>query len=365
MDALLDPGLLDGALQGLLALLGAEMLEDAAVLPRRFGRVRAIAPFGRIPHRVEIRLTRRGQRSAAADIALYDEAGDRIAEFVDCGFARVDLSRSSAEHCLRVDLVPAPLGDLPPPAALDRLPEILPRIAAACRRDPAREAEQALLFDALLAAIAREAADEAAPLPEPLRVLQQRCADIELPDVGELWRLLLADHPEMIAELALAAMLRGGESPVEPASALVAALRRTSPPAVAGRAAIAAALDEIARQWPRDRPLRIREIGATRISDRLRSTVPVTRVAEGEPCDIALCVEAGRPRAIAAARMPCARRRVARRDAVAEHAVGSCGSSARLARGVCRRRISRHWVGAGYAGAMAVRGGVGAGWLRR
>ena len=294
-DSLIAPALLDGALQGLLALLDDRKANGPGFLPRRFGRVRAVAPFGRVPRRAELRLTRRGLRSMAADIALYDPAGELIAELVDCWFARVDLGRSSAEHFLRVDLVPAPLGPLSPPSILDRLPEILPRLAAQ-DHDPVREAEQALLFDALLAAIAREAGDEAS-LPEPVRFLMQRFAGDDLPDSGELWRLMLAENPEMVAELALAAMLKeapDGTQPIDPQSPLLAALRRTAPPAAAGKAAIAAALDEIAAHWPPERPLRIYEPGAIRLSDRLhRSGACVLRVGEGEVCDLAVCVEAG------------------------------------------------------------------------
>jgi hypothetical protein len=62
---------LDGALQGLLALLDDDIDKpETGFLPRRFGRVRAFAPFGRLPARAELRLTRRAARSVAADIAL-------------------------------------------------------------------------------------------------------------------------------------------------------------------------------------------------------------------------------------------------------------------------------------------------------
>ncbi len=305
-DNLIEPTLLDGALQGLLTLLDDGDTGAAGFLPRRFARVRAVAPFGRLPRRAELRLTRRGTRSAVADIALYDENNGLVAELVGCGFAQIDMRRSSAEHFLRVDLVPAPLGPLPPPSVLDRLSEVLPRIAAAHRRDPVREAEQALLFDALIAALCFEALSEAGhcaeSLPEPLDALVRRFSETELPDAGDLWRLLLADHPEMVTELALAAalreelpaMLRDGGLRFDAPPLLVAALRQTAPAAIAAKAIIAAVLDEISEHWPCDRPLRICEFGATRLSDRVhRKGLCLMRVGEEEAYDIAVCLEAG------------------------------------------------------------------------
>ncbi|MBV9553553.1 MAG: type I polyketide synthase, partial [Alphaproteobacteria bacterium] len=124
-DYLIHPTLLDGALQGMLALLAAEEPGAAPdlLLPRRFEWMRAFAPFGRLPHRAELRLTRRGARSAIADIALYDRAGAAVADLVGCGFMRIEAPRhaSASEHCLRVDLVPAPLEPLSEAAVFDRI----------------------------------------------------------------------------------------------------------------------------------------------------------------------------------------------------------------------------------------------------
>lgn len=289
---LIEPALLDGAFQGLLALIDAPGGGAALMLPRRFGRVRAFAPFGRRPCRAELRVTRRGRRSAAVDIALFDEADSVVIELAECWFAAL-ASRPEPQQW-RTDLVPAPLGEGPQPAVLDRLPEIVRRAAGAMPRDPEREGEQALLFDALLAAIAREAAAAGEPLATPLRDLLRRHADIELPEVAPLWRRLLADYPEMVTELALAATLRTIPAALNPASPLLAALRQTSRPAMAGRAVIAGALSEIAQQWPRDRPLRVRERGELDFCNGLdrRGDVAVIRVKPGEPCDLAVYAEA-------------------------------------------------------------------------
>jgi acyl transferase domain-containing protein/NADPH:quinone reductase-like Zn-dependent oxidoreductase/acyl carrier protein len=295
-DSLIDPTLLDGALQGLLALLDERGDGEAGFLPRRFGSVRAVAPWGRVPQTAELHLTRRGERTLSADIALYDAAGLPVAELVDCGFARTELSRSGTGRFLRTELVPEPLALPPAPAILDRLAEILERVAAVRHRDPARETEQALLFDALIAAICRDRrdiADAVGPVPEPMLALLRRLDDDDLPDSGELWRLMLADYPDMVPELAAAAALREG-LPFDERSPVVAALHQASPSAAAGKAVIAAALDEIAASWPRDRPLRLYEFGAPRLGGRLgRSGAPVARVSEGETCDIAACIAPG------------------------------------------------------------------------
>jgi NADPH:quinone reductase-like Zn-dependent oxidoreductase/NADP-dependent 3-hydroxy acid dehydrogenase YdfG/acyl carrier protein len=300
-DSLISPTLLDGALQGLLALLFEKNgQKGTGFLPRRFGRVRTVGPFGRIVRRAELCLTRRGTRSASADIALYDDANKLVAELADCGFVQVDLGRSAAEDLLRIDLLPAPLGPVSLPEVLDRLSEILLRVVAAQDRDPRRETDQALLFDALLAGIGLDVAGDgcALPLPGPLLALLRRHSEDDLPDSGELWRRMLADYPELVTELALVAMLkqalRDGVQRAELASPMIAALRQASPPAVAGKTVIDAALDEIAAQWPCERPLRIREVGATRLCDRLhRFGLSVLCVGDGEPYDIAVCAETG------------------------------------------------------------------------
>ena len=124
LDAyLLHPALLDGALQGLLALLAGapEAAAGASFLPWRFGRVRLAAPFGRLCRTAQLRLTRIGHRSASADLSLYDEAGEIVAALTDCWFRRVELGRrgSAAERMLHVDLIPAPLIEDEAPTALE------------------------------------------------------------------------------------------------------------------------------------------------------------------------------------------------------------------------------------------------------
>lgn len=317
---LVHPALIDGALQGLLALLaGGAELDGSSFLPWRFGRVRLAAPFGRVPRRARLRITRIGARSASADIALYDEEGAAVAELSDCWFRRVALTRraSPEESALRLDLVPAPLAPLASPDVLGRVGAIARRLAGAART-AGRHEEHALLLDALIASAALKAvrgvvgsdisftpdelltggavASEAAALIEHLLRLLARFGaageaaggwrlpgETELPDVVDVWRLLLAEAPELVAELGLIAaldaelpqLLAGGMSrPDSAPPPMIEHLLHGSPVSAAGIDVVCAALAEVAAVWPQDRPLRVLEIGADasvsrRILDRL------------------------------------------------------------------------------------------------
>jgi acyl transferase domain-containing protein/NADPH:quinone reductase-like Zn-dependent oxidoreductase/acyl carrier protein len=328
-ENLLHPALLDGALQGLLGLLTEES-SQVRLLPRRFGRVRAFAPFARAPSRARLRVIRRGTRSATADIVLYDAAGGLIAELADCLFAQVPPRRS--DRLLRVDLVPAPLPGLPAPPLFDRIGEIVPALATSPGRDAIGETEQALLLDALVPAVGFAAihplvgdnpftveelvhsgrlAPSAASLFSRLLSLLARfgaasfenaswrlSVDHELAEPGELWRTLLAETPEMVAELALLAAaredlpraLREGPRHLDSAAPSLRHLREASPSAVAGLAAIRRILDAIVNDWPEDRPLRVRVPEGI----RLRCSRAVISSDGDGPCDIAVQVNSGR-----------------------------------------------------------------------
>jgi acyl transferase domain-containing protein/NADPH:quinone reductase-like Zn-dependent oxidoreductase/NAD(P)-dependent dehydrogenase (short-subunit alcohol dehydrogenase family)/acyl carrier protein len=307
---LLHPALLDGALQALLGLLADRQtgVERVSFLPWRFGRVRLLSPFGRAPQLAQLRLTRIGVRSVSADIALFDNAGDPIADMADCWFRRVELSRgrSTDERTLRVDLVPAPLIEFDDVPASDQATAVLSRLATAFKPDRARQ-EQALLLDALIGSIALRSmlaivepgrrftiqgliesgrvARGLGGLAECLLRLLDRLgaaaesgsewqieASSDLPDVEEVWRLLLAEAPDLVAELALTAaavealanaLSDGAREPDPSLSTMVEHLLQASPASAAGVGLLCTALREIAAGWPKGRPLRILEIGAT------------------------------------------------------------------------------------------------------
>ena len=112
---LVHPALIDGALQ---ALARADRRP-----PTRSGRQSASCPgalagFGS-SRRSAARRGRLDCRSPGwdplgfGDIALFDEVGELVGELSDCWFQRVELTRRVApeDSALRVDLVPAPLGE--------------------------------------------------------------------------------------------------------------------------------------------------------------------------------------------------------------------------------------------------------------
>ncbi len=311
---LLHPALLDGALQGLLALLalGGREAAGAGFLPWRFGRVRLTAPFGRPCDHARLRLTRVGVKSASADLGLYDEAGELVAQLTECWFRRVDLRRRSPadEHMFHVDLVPAPLVPVPPvddfvATPLERATAVFEGLASTSPHDLQRS-EEGPLLDALVGAVAlrvlRELAGTEPAFSVPQLVARELIApasvglaecllrsieglggavEIEgewwfqdgndLPDATEIWRLLLADAPDLVAELALVAdaldnlprILAEGPAPsLSLSSAMVEHLLKASPASAGGIDLLSDALHEIAREWPVGRPLRVLEIGA-------------------------------------------------------------------------------------------------------
>jgi phthiocerol/phenolphthiocerol synthesis type-I polyketide synthase C len=307
---LLHPALVDGALQALLALIADRHadLEGVSFLPWRFGRVRIVAPFERPACRARLRVTRLGTRSASADIALFDAAGEIVGELSDCWFRRVELTRRIApeDSALRVDLIPAPLTEPPSAAVLGRTKEIVAQLVNLPGNPATRHDEHALLLDALIASVALQsvvaivdqdvpftieeviesgaiAPDSAALFEYLLRLLTRfgaasevggvwRLAEAnDLPDIAEVWRLLLAEAPKLVAELALIAalaeemprLLADGPRPADASPVpMVEHLLHGSPVSAAGIDLVCAVLGKIAGRWPKGRRLRVLEVGA-------------------------------------------------------------------------------------------------------
>jgi len=307
---LIHPALVDGALQALLALIADRHadLEGVSFLPWRFGRVRIAAPFGRPACRARLRVTRLGTRSASANIALFDQDGEIVGELTDCWFRRVELTRRVApeDSALRIDLVPAPLAEPASPAALGQIAEIVGQLVNLPANPADRHDEHALLLDALIASVALQsvvsvinpdvpftiedvieagsiAPDSGVLFEYLLRLLTRfdaasevgrvwRIAEAnDLPDIAEVWRLLLAEAPKLVAELALVAALaeemprlladgprQADASPVP----MIEHLLHGSPVSGAGIDLACAVLGKIAAQWPKGRRLRVLEVGA-------------------------------------------------------------------------------------------------------
>jgi phthiocerol/phenolphthiocerol synthesis type-I polyketide synthase C len=307
---MLDPALLDGALQALFGLLAdrKHQIQGVGFLPWRFGRVRLPAPYGRVPHRALVRLTRTGVRSVSADIVLSDDAGDVVAELSDCWFRRFELTRQRSvdERALRIDLIPDPLLEPSPPSKLADLPATLSRLAAG--RKPSRlRQEQALLLDALIGAVtfrslgklvepgrsfavselaaSGQIAPDSVGIVECLLQLLERYGAAsetelrwqlepshDLPEVSEVWRLLLSEAADLVAELALIAaavedlpkiFADGVRQPDTQLSPMAEQLLQGSPAIAPGIELLCDGLVELAAAWPKAQPMRILELGAS------------------------------------------------------------------------------------------------------
>ena len=273
---ILHPTRLDGALQGLFALLDTAALPPGTgLVPVKVGRLIAFAD-GALAAVADLVLTRRGTRSAAARILLRDAAGRVVASLDDVVFQRIALQGAAdpTEAAARIELLPAAEGP-PPPIALQ------PALDAA--RDAASLralGEAALLLEAHVAAVAQgvkllAAAPEAAAYLAFLRraLVEDGVAeatsggfrllpDHALPPADEIWRSVLAEHPDLALDLAWIAEAAEGVPDA------LRGLRRPVAPPLAGAAfaglaeALAAAVAALAAAWPEVRPLTILEIGA-------------------------------------------------------------------------------------------------------
>ncbi|HUA55533.1 MAG TPA: beta-ketoacyl synthase N-terminal-like domain-containing protein, partial [Candidatus Sulfotelmatobacter sp.] len=306
---LLHPALLDGALQGLIALLADQVDATAGVtlLPWRFGRVRLLELDGSQPVFARLNVKVVGSRSASADIALFDAKKRPIAHITDCWFRRVRLTSSAdiAERGFYFDLVPAPLvGDDETPALdLDR---VLEEVARALPPATERVEDATLLLEAYIASAAhaalvplvrndarftiaelieaRNIAPNMGQLAQALLEIVERyqgaafedgswrlLADAALPDARDIWRSLLADQPELVSDLALLCtatqslehvLREGTDAPDFQASALLDHFLYASPAGTRAVSGLGAAVEALAGGWPAGRPLRILEVGA-------------------------------------------------------------------------------------------------------
>ncbi|WP_198378991.1 polyketide synthase dehydratase domain-containing protein, partial [Neoroseomonas rubea] len=112
---LLHPVLLDGALQGLVALL-AGRADGQSLVPVRIGRLVLDRAAG-LPARAEIALVRRGERLLFAEAVLRDAAGAPVALLSDIWLQRVAMPGQAGPlaHAFRLD--PLPAAPLPPQPA--------------------------------------------------------------------------------------------------------------------------------------------------------------------------------------------------------------------------------------------------------
>ena len=240
---LLAPNLLDGALQGLLALAADRLGEDMGVLPWRFGRVRLLAPNGAVPVSARLVVTRVGPRSVRADVALVDAAGGTIAELADCWFVRVAMGRSARgeEQYFHPALVASAL-----PGSRAATSDLMTADVIGPQRDTVVE-EGRLLADAFASAVAAETLRGLMPIG-PGRLLPQelfrtsRISPMSRPQFDQLLRWLTADG---LAEQASDGSWSLTTQDIPPSAAILRTLLYDAPLAVADVALLALAGDTL------------------------------------------------------------------------------------------------------------------------
>ena len=308
---LLPPPLMDGALQGLLALAAGKLGDGDGVLPWRFGRVRLLAPGGAVPAAARLHVTRVGPRSVRTDIALLDAAGAVVAELLDCWFVRVALGRAAApeERLFHTAMVPSATGAAPAlaadvlgedagePGEAGILADAFAALAAAAALrqvlpDPAASFTAGqLVQDGVVAPAMRERLDEVLGwlAADGLADVQDGAWTLLEDELSadDVLRTLVFDQPRAVADAALlaaaaerlAAELRGAPAPAAPA-ALLDGMLLGSPAGAAAADALLDAVMRVAEAWPAGQPLRVLEVGArrgafTRMMLRRLSALPV------------------------------------------------------------------------------------------
>ena len=237
-------------------------------------------------------------------------AGDIVAELADCWFRRVETDPAAlcrrARACASISSPPhSPKQALLAPLTISARPC---RASGATHEPPQAQQDQALLLDALVGAVALRslsrlvepgrsftigelsrsgqiAPDSAALTEASLRLLERLGRSQQkprrngsshrrtiYPEVGDVWRLLLAESPDLVSGTRPRSE-RGGGSAENSRRRPQAAGRSTFPngrafaPGFAGEqsgiALLCAALEEFAKSWPKHRPLRVLELGAS------------------------------------------------------------------------------------------------------
>ncbi|NOG70432.1 type I polyketide synthase [Roseicella sp. DB1501] len=312
---LLHPARLDGALQGLVGLLAGQPAEaGSGLVPVRLSRLVCRRGAGPIES-AEIRLTHRGERSAAAELLLRDALGTPVAVLEGCTLQRIRLPgrADAAEGAFHVALQPS----LPLPGQDGaRRPALAPSLEAARRQDAALDLGEASILLEGFSAAAAHAALSASPSGGPqARALLEELAkgglaapgpaglrpvpDADLPPAVEIWRQVLLEQPALAADLAWVALaaerlpqaLTDWQAPAE------AALAADPPPQGAGQARLGVVLAEavaaFANAWPAGLPLRVLEVGAG--PGPLTARLAATLAASGRHVRFAAAALPGRP----------------------------------------------------------------------
>jgi len=273
---LLHPARLDGAFQGLFALLPDTGATEEGMVPVRIARL-LVAVGGAPAATAELRVVRRGKRSLRARFLLRDAAGRLAARAEGVGFQRVPLPGIAGAEAFRLDLDPVSEGASPAPDLMAA------RSAAAAAVSPDLS-EVGLLLEAHVAAVAQREWSSTVGLPatataQPYQAFLRRALvedgaaeqgpggirlapEGALPEPTAIWRSVLEEAPNLALDLAWIA-----EAAERVPDALRAGVVAPPPPAQgAAFARLAAPLAEavaaVAEAWPEHQPLRILEVGA-------------------------------------------------------------------------------------------------------
>ncbi|WP_232628647.1 type I polyketide synthase [Methylobacterium sp. Leaf118] len=309
----LVPARLDSCFHGLILLFAELMGEGAtkAYVPVRFGEIRLLRP-GAVIARTEIRIRRCNERSILADFTLVDAEGEVIAAIREGRFQALRAKGGSELDAFTITQA-TELASEPTALALERRPSLSerlrPALAAATAPDTAELGPGHLLLEGWATALAYRLAegltrggriDLADPrLTDALRpwALNALYAlessglasndgrsgawrlrqDVALPAPEETMRWIASDHPELSAELvlladttALVGRILTGEA-THAAELPPAALDAFHLRGATARAAAQVVADAIAsshERLPRDRALRILQVGFGPLSAR-------------------------------------------------------------------------------------------------
>ncbi len=337
---LLDPTLLDSLFHGLFALVAkaGDAPANTSYLPVRIGRLRLFDAGIQATQGV-IRVTKASRRSIEATFELIDADGNVVAVLEATRFRAVPLARKELPDELVYRTTGRRLGRPDEPSALaDTMTGSILEGAGyddliGAVDDDRELSEAALLIDATaraiahagicaiaggnLAALKLDEAIAAGRLASDARILANRlllalesadvaeeenggwriAEDSGLPAAEDILRTIIAEHPDRIAEIALLTRLSGAlpeileNGLVSTASAFFTSamldhLTTGSPSFLPGIDAVVAKVAELSRDWPRDLPLRVLQIGAANgqltraLSDRLDAEFATLTVSD-------------------------------------------------------------------------------------
>ncbi len=215
---LLDPALLDGALQALVVFAADQphLAAMGSVVPWRFGRVRLLHIGAGPLRQVDVGIRHVGPRSICADFSLRDDTGLVVAEMVECWFVAMPTGRAAHQidrffTCYQPSLrqLPLPAGEIAPlqagvfpPSALLADAYLVAAAHQALGADPKLQTSK--LGALAVGWLADE--DYAEITPDGVLIAQ----DTDLPPADVIWRSLFFDAPEAVAETTLLASFLAG-----------------------------------------------------------------------------------------------------------------------------------------------------------